>query len=36
MDASTLIAFGGLVVSALSLSMAFHTAWRTRRDREKD
>jgi hypothetical protein len=36
MDTSTLIALGGLVVAALSLAMAFYTARRTRRDREKD
>jgi hypothetical protein len=36
MDASRLIALGGLVVAALSLSVAFYTTWRTRRDREKD
>lgn len=36
MGTSTLIALGGLVVSVLSLAVAFHTAWRTRRDRQRD
>ncbi|MGD0295656.1 MAG: hypothetical protein ABSE86_00985 [Bryobacteraceae bacterium] len=28
--------FDGLVVSAPSLAVVFYTAWRTRRDRQKD
>jgi hypothetical protein len=36
MVATTLIALGGLVVAVLSLVVAFHTAWRTRRDSQKD
>jgi hypothetical protein len=36
MDSSKLIGAGGLAVAALSLAVALYTAWRTRRDREKD
>ena len=33
---STLITLGGVVIAALSLVVAFYTAWRTRRDRAMD
>ena len=36
MDRSTLIALGGVIISAVSLAIAFYTAWRARRDRKID